>query len=84
MPQDVCNNSVKRSPVNATQTMAHSESTAHRLASNAKISTSRNYEVYLAKMKEDLASMFKAKHGLDMGRTHLYQRPHFDSFDLVP
>ena len=28
--------------------------------------------------------MFKSKLGLDMGRTRLYQRPYYDSFDLVP
>ena len=84
MPQDVCTDLVKRSPVNATQMMAHAESTAHCLASNAETSTSRNYEADLANTKEDLANMFKAKLGLDMHRTCLYQRSYSDSFDLVP
>ena len=35
-------------------------------------------------MREDLASMFKSKLVLDMGRSRLYQRPYVDAFDLIP
>ena len=43
-----------------------------------------NYEVDLARMREDLASMFKSKLGLDVGRSRLYQRPYVDAFYLIP
>jgi len=64
--------------------MTTTELVTHRLTSNAHASASDNYEADLARMKEDLTNMLKAKVGLDMGRTHLYQRPYSDSFDLVP
>ena len=37
-------------------------------------------------MREDLAlaSMFKSKLGLDMGRSRLYQKSYVDAFDLIP
>ena len=35
-------------------------------------------------MSEDLASMFKSKLGLDVGRSRLYQRPYIDAFNLIP
>ena len=43
-----------------------------------------NYEADLARMREDLASMFKSKLGLDVGRSRLYQRLYVDTFDLIP
>jgi hypothetical protein len=63
--------------------MAQTDPIAHRLTSNAQTSTSGNYEANLARMKEDLANMFKTKLGLDMGRSHLYQKPYSDDFDFV-
>ena len=64
--------------------MTTAEPVTHHLTSNAHASASDNYEADLARMKEDLTNMLKAKLGLDMGRTNLYQRPYSDSFDLVP
>ena len=34
-------------------------------------------------MREELASMFKFKLGLDVGRSRLYQRLYVDAFDLI-
>ena len=42
------------------------------------------YEADLARMREDLANMFKSKLGLDIGRSWLYQGPYVDAFDLIP
>ena len=47
------------------------------------VSTSRKYKADLTQLKEDLASMFKAKLGVDMSRSCLYQKPYPDDFDLV-
>ena len=35
-------------------------------------------------MREELASMFNSKLGLDVVRSRLYQRPYVDAFDLIP
>ena len=43
-----------------------------------------NYEADLARMKEDLADMFKEKLGFVEGRSRLYHRPYVDAFDLIP
>ena len=43
-----------------------------------------NYEADLLRMREDLASMFKSKLDLDVGRSRLYQRSCVDAFDLIP
>jgi hypothetical protein len=83
VPDDVCNDLLKRAPVSSIETMAQTDPIAHRLTSNAQTSTSGNYEANLARMKEDLANMFKTKLGLDMGRSHLYQKPYSDDFDFV-
>ena len=64
--------------------MSQTDPATHRLESNAQASLSRSYEADLAKMKENLADLFKSKPGLDLGRSHLYQRPYSDDFDLVP
>jgi len=63
--------------------MAQIDPITHRLASNAQASTSRNYEANLIKVKEDPANMFKAKLGVDMSRSCLYQKSYPDNFDLV-
>ena len=54
--------------------MTTAEPVTHHLTSNAHASASDNYEADLARMKEDLTNMLKAKLGLDMCRTHLYQQ----------
>jgi len=43
-----------------------------------------NYEADLARMKEDLADMFKEKLDFVAGRSRLYRRPYVDAFDLIP
>ena len=40
-----------------------------------------NYEADLARMREDLADMFKEKLGTVAGRSRLYRRPYVDAFD---
>jgi len=42
-----------------------------------------NYEADLARMKEDLADMFKEKFGFVASRSRLYRRPYVDAFDLI-
>ena len=69
-----------RTPISSVQTMAQTDHVTHRLASNAQAATSRNYKADLA---GDLANMFKTKLRVDMGRSHLYQKPYPDDFDLV-
>ena len=56
--------------------MATTNQATHHLNSNAQTSISGNYEANLARMKEDLANMFKSKLVIDVGRTRLYQRPY--------
>ena len=46
--------------------MTTAEPVTHRLTSNAHASASDNYEADLARMKEDLTNMLKAKLGLDI------------------
>ena len=43
-----------------------------------------NYEADLARMKEDLADMFKEKLGFVASRSRLYRRPYVDVFYLIP
>ena len=77
---DVHNDSLRRALISSVQTMAQTDPITHRLASNAQAATSRNYKADLA---EDLANMFKAKLGVDMGRSHLHKKLYHDDFDLV-
>ena len=60
--------------------MSTTDPATHRLGQTS----TGNYEADLARMREDLASMFKSKFGLDMGRSRLYQRSYVDAFDLIP
>lgn len=80
---DVHSDLLKRTPISSVQTMAQTDPITHRLASNTQVSTSRNYEADLTRLKEDLANMCKAELGVDMGRSRLYRKPHPDDFDLV-
>ena len=43
IPDDVHNDSLRRAPVSSIQMMAQTDPITHRLASNAQVSTSRNY-----------------------------------------
>ena len=71
MPHDVWDDLIKTNPYYATQTMSTTDPMRHRLSASGQ--TSRcNYEADLDRMKEDLASMFKSKLGLDVGRRQLY------------
>ena len=80
IPDDVHNNSLRRASVSSVQTIAQTDPVTHRLASNAQAATSRNCKADLA---GDLANVFKTKLGVDMGRSHFYQKPYPDDFDLV-
>ena len=68
MPKDVWDDLLKSNPHYATQTMSTSDPMTHHLGQTF----TGNYEVDLARMREDLASMFKSKLGLDVGRSRLY------------
>ena len=83
IPDDVHNNSLRRASVSSVQMIAQTDPVTHHLASNARASTSRNYEADLTKLKVDLANIFKAKHGVDMGRSRSHQKPYPNDFDLV-
>lgn len=76
------NDLLKRTPVSSIQTMTQTDPITHRL--NIQMSTGRDYEADLARIKEDLANMFKAKLRLDMRKSRLYQKSYSDDFDLVP
>ena len=80
IPNDVYNDLLRRTPISSVQTMAQTDPITHRLASNAQAATSRNSKADLA---GDLANVFKTKLGVDMGRSHLYQKSYPDDFDLV-
>ena len=80
LPKDVWDDWLKANPQYAAQTMSATDPASHRFG---QTSTS-NYEADLLRMREDLASMFKSKLGLDVGRSRLYQRPYVDAFDLIP
>jgi hypothetical protein len=80
LPKDVWDDWLKSNPQYATQMMSTADPMTHRLGQTS----TGNYETDLARMREDLASMFKSKLDLDMGRSRLYQRPYVDAFDLIP
>jgi hypothetical protein len=80
MPEDVWDDLLKSNPHYATQTMSTTDPMTHRLGQTS----TGNYEADLARMREDMTSMFKSKLGLDVGRSRLYQRPYIDAFDLIP
>ena len=60
--------------------MSTTDPVTHRLGQTS----TGNYEADLLRMRENLASMFKSKLGLDVVRSRLYQRPYVDAFDLIP
>ena len=63
--------------------MSTTDPMTHCLNISGQTSTG-NYEADLARMKEDMANMFKSKLGLDVGKSRLYQRPYVDAFNLIP
>ena len=80
MPQDVRDDLLRTNHHYITQTMSTTDPATHRFG---QTSTS-NYEAGLFRMREGLASMFKSKLGLDVGRSRLYQKSYVDAFDLIP
>ena len=62
--------------------MPHGNPNTHRQFS--EFYTSQHYQADLPKFKEDLANAIKSKLGVDMGTTHLYQKPYPAEFDFVP
>jgi len=80
LPKDVWDDWLRANPQYATQTMSTTDPAIHHFSQTS----TGNYEADLLRMKEDLASMFKSKLGLDVGRSQLYQRPYVDAFNLIP
>ena len=72
LPHNVWNDLIKTNHGNTTQMMSITDPITHHLNSSGQTLVTSNYETNLARMKEDLAKMFKCKFGLDMGRTRLY------------
>ena len=60
--------------------MSTTDPTTHRFGQTS----TGNYEADLARMREDLADMFKEKLGFVAVRSWLYSRPYADAFDLIP
>ena len=79
LPKDVWDDWLRANPQYATQTMSTTDLATHRFGQTS----TGNYEADLARMKEDLADMFKEKLGFIVGRSRLYQRPYIDAFDLI-
>ena len=80
LPKDVCDDWLKANPQYAAQTMSTTDPTTHHFGQTS----TGNYEADLARMKEDLANMFKEKLGFVAGRSRLHRRPYVDAFDLIP
>ena len=60
--------------------MAHGNPNAHRFS---EFYTIQHYQADLIKFKEDPANAIKSKLGVDMGTTHLYQKPYSTEFDFT-
>ena len=67
MPKDVWDDLLKSNPHYATQMMSTTYPMTHHLGQTS----TGNYEADLARMREDLASIFKSKFDLKMGRSQL-------------
>ena len=67
LPKDIWDDWLKANPQYAAQTMSTTNLATHRFGQTS----TGNYEADLARMREDLASMFKSKFGLDMGRSRM-------------
>ena len=64
-------------------TMAYTDPSTQRVSSSLHASTSSNYQADFSRFKEDLAGVLKTKHGIDLGSSHLYQKPYPPEFDFV-
>jgi len=80
LPMDVWDDWLRANPQYAAQTMSTTDPATHRFGQTS----TGNYEADLARMKEDLADMFKEKLGFVAGRSRLDRRPYVDAFDLIP
>ena len=80
LPKDVWDDWLRANPQYATQTMSTTDPATHRFSQTS----TGNYEADLARMREDLADMFKEKLGFVAGRSQLYRGPYVDAFDLIP
>jgi len=80
LPKDVWDDWLKSNPQYATQMMSTTDPMTRHLSQTS----TGNYEANLARMREDLASMFNSKLGLDVCRSQLYRRSYVDAFDLIP
>jgi hypothetical protein len=80
LPMDIWDDWLKENPQYDAQTMSTTDPATHHFGQ----SSTSNYEADLLRMREDLASMFKSKLGLCVGRSRLYQMPYVDAFDLIP
>ena len=64
-------------------TMAYTSPNAQRVSSSLYAPASSNYQANFSSFKEDLAGMLKAKLGIDLGSSRLYQKPYPLEFDFV-
>ena len=64
-------------------TMAYTDPSTQRVSSSLHASTSSNYQADFSRFKEDLAGVLKTKHGIDLGSSHLYQKPYPPEFDFI-
>ena len=75
LPKDVWDDWLRANPQYATQTMSTIDPTTHHFGQTS----TGNYEVDLARMREDLANMFKEKLGFVAGRSRIYRRSYVDA-----
>ena len=80
LPEDVWDDWLRANLQYAAQTMSTTDPMTHHFGQ----ASTGNYEADLARMKEDLADMFKEKFGFVASRSRLYRRPYVDAFDLIP
>ena len=80
LPKDVWDDWLRANLQYTAQTMSTNDPATHRFVQTS----TGNYEADLARMKEDLADMFKEKLGFVAGRSRLHRRPYVDAFDLIP
>ena len=79
LPKDVWDDWLRANLQYAAHTMSTTDHATHRFGQTS----TGNYEADLARMKEDLADMFKEKFGFVASRSRLYRRPYVDAFDLI-
>ena len=60
--------------------MAYTGPNTQRVSSSLHASTSSSYQADFCRFKEDLAGVLKTKLGIDMGSSHIYQKPYPPEF----